>query len=75
MPSKNWVTVSLKRKLVNELSKIAETKEIQHTTLINQILWNYVDQWNLRNAKVELKSLLAECKNVIIDLRALKGEA
>lgn len=36
MPSKEWVTVSLKRALVNELKKIAESKDIGHTTLINQ---------------------------------------
>lgn len=74
-PSKSWVTVSLKRKLVNELSKIAESKEIAHTSLINQVLWTYVDQWKFESLKAEMKSLLAECKNVIIDLRATKGEA
>jgi len=45
MPSKDWITVSLKRTLVKELKEIAESKDIQHTTLINQILWGYVDKW------------------------------
>jgi len=34
-----------------------------------------VDQWKFESLKAEMKSLLDECKSVIIDLRALKGEA
>lgn len=45
MPSKEWITVSLKKKLVKELEKIAQSKDIAKTTLINQILWTYVDKW------------------------------
>lgn len=74
MPNKNWITVSLKKKLVNEIDEIAKIKVMQHTTLINQVLWNYIDQWKLRNVNVELKSLLAEAKKLARELKALKGE-
>lgn len=50
-PSTNWKTISLKKSLLNELNKIAESKDITPTTLINQILWNYIDQHHFQYRK------------------------
>jgi len=49
MANKNWKTVSLKKSLLNEINKIAETKDITPTTLINQILWIYIDHWKFEH--------------------------
>lgn len=45
MVSKGFRNVSLKENLWKELQKIAIARHTAPTTIIHQVMWEYVDKW------------------------------